>query len=61
MGANRFTEDIPVLADLYLQGRLLLDELVSLRIPLERAGEGFDAMRSGGIARAVVCFGDDDG
>ena len=61
MGANRFTEDIPVLADLYLQGRLLLDELVSLRVGLDQAGEGFEAMRSGGIARAVVCFGGDGG
>lgn len=61
MGANRFTEDIPVLADLYLQGRLLLDELVSLRIPLDRVEDGFDQMRDGGIARAVVCFGDDAG
>ena len=56
MGANRFMEDVPVLADLYLQGRLLLDELVSLRLPLDRVGEGFDEMSGGGIARAVVCF-----
>ncbi len=56
MGANRFMEDVPVLADLYLQGRLLLDELVSLRVPLDRVGEGFDEMQGGGIARAVVCF-----
>ncbi len=61
MGANRFTEDIPVLADLYLQGRLLLDELVSLRLPLERVNEGFDQMRGGEIARAVVCFDDSGG
>lgn len=60
MGANRFTEDIPVLADLYLQGRLLLDELVSLRITLDEVNDGFDEMRAGSIARAVVRFGTDD-
>lgn len=61
MGSNRFMEDVPVLADLYLQGRLLLDELVSVRVPLDQVGEGFDEMRGGGIARAVVCFDDEAG
>ncbi|MDF1604708.1 zinc-binding dehydrogenase [Nocardioides sp. YIM 152315] len=56
MGSNRFTEDIPVLAELYRQGRLELDALVSARLPLERAGEGFELMREGGAARAVVCL-----
>ena len=56
MGANRFTEDIPNLADLYLQGRLELDALVSLRLPLDQVNEGFDRMRKGEVARAVVCM-----
>jgi S-(hydroxymethyl)glutathione dehydrogenase/alcohol dehydrogenase len=56
MGANRFTEDIPMLADLYRQGRLELDALVSARLPLDRSDAGFDLMREGGAARAVVCF-----
>lgn len=56
MGSNRFTEDIPMLAELYAQGRLELDELVSTRISLDRVGEGFDLMKDGGAARAVVCF-----
>ncbi len=56
MGANRFVDDIPVLADLYAQGRLELDALVSEVLPLERVAEGFDLMRRGGAARAVVRF-----
>lgn len=56
MGANRFTEDIPNLADLYLQGRLELDALVSLRLPLDQVNQGFDRMRKGEVARAVVCM-----
>lgn len=56
MGSNRFTEDIPMLAELYAQGRLELDGLVSTRLPLDRVGDGFDLMKNGGAARAVVCF-----
>ncbi len=56
MGANRFTEDIPTLADLYLQGRLNLDALVSHRISLDQVGDGFNLMRKGEVIRAVVCM-----
>lgn len=56
MGSNRFTEDIPMLAELYRQGRLELDALVSARLSLDEVGAGFDLMREGGAARAVVCF-----
>ncbi len=56
MGSNRFTEDIPMLADLYAQQRLELDALVSTRLPLADVVQGFDLMRDGGAARAVVTF-----
>ncbi|WP_244928593.1 Zn-dependent alcohol dehydrogenase [Nocardioides sp. W7] len=56
MGANHFPRDIPVLADLYLQGRLELDALVSERIPLDEANAGFEQMRRGQAARVVVTF-----
>jgi S-(hydroxymethyl)glutathione dehydrogenase / alcohol dehydrogenase len=56
MGANRFTEDIPNLAGLYLQGRLKLDALVSQRLSLDQVNEGFDLMRKGEVIRAVVCM-----
>ena len=53
-GGARPARDFPWLARLYLDGRLMLDELVSLRLPLERINEGFDAMRRGEVVRAVV-------
>lgn len=56
MGANHFPRDIPALADLYLQGRLELDALVSGRIPLDEADAGFDLMRRGQATRVVVTF-----
>lgn len=56
MGSNRFRVDMPRLVDLYLDGRLKLDELVSRRIRLDEVNDGFDAMRSGELARSVIIF-----
>ena len=53
-GGARPARDFPWLAQLYLDGVLQLDPLISTRLPLERINEGFDAMRSGEIVRAVV-------
>jgi S-(hydroxymethyl)glutathione dehydrogenase/alcohol dehydrogenase len=56
MGSNRFRVDMPRLVDLYLQGRLKLDELVSSRIGIEEVNEGFAAMKGGEVARSVIVF-----
>ncbi len=56
MGSNRFRVDMPRYVDLYLQGRLKLDELVSQRITLDDVNEGFEAMKSGSVARSVIIF-----
>jgi len=56
MGSNRFRIDMPRYIDLYLQGRLKLDELVSARIRLEEINDGFAAMKTGEVARSVVIF-----
>jgi S-(hydroxymethyl)glutathione dehydrogenase / alcohol dehydrogenase len=56
MGSNRFRVDMPRYVDLYLSGRLKLDELVSARIGLDQINDGFDAMRRGEVARSVIAF-----
>ena len=56
MGSNRFRVDMPRYVDLYMQGRLKLDELVSARIKLDEVNEGFAAMKRGNIARSVIVF-----
>lgn len=56
MGSNHFKRDIPMLANLYLQGRLKLDELVSATISLEEINDGFRAMQAGSVARSVIVF-----
>lgn len=56
MGSNRFRIDMPRYVDLYLQGRLLLDELVSSRIGLDEVNDGFRALQGGETARSVIVF-----
>ncbi|MFP4512333.1 MAG: Zn-dependent alcohol dehydrogenase [Acidimicrobiales bacterium] len=56
MGSNRFRVDMPRYVDLYLDGRLKLDELVSARIVLDEVNDGFEAMKQGSIARSVITF-----
>ncbi len=57
-GGARPRRDFPWLAQLYLDGKLDLDTLVSGRMPLARINEGFDAMREGRGVRHVVVFCD---
>jgi Zn-dependent alcohol dehydrogenase len=46
--------DMPRLLDLYMDGRLPLDRLVSRTYRLEEINEAFAAMNSGEVARAVI-------
>jgi S-(hydroxymethyl)glutathione dehydrogenase/alcohol dehydrogenase len=57
MGSSRFTDDIPMLARLYLEGRLELRALVAERIALDDVNAGYDTLRTGTAARSVVTFG----
>ncbi len=56
MGSNQFRTDIPQMIDLYLNGRLYLDEMVSATISLEEVNEGYNWMREGTVARTVITF-----
>ncbi|MHB1446191.1 MAG: Zn-dependent alcohol dehydrogenase [Acidimicrobiales bacterium] len=56
MGSNRFRIDMPRYVDLYLQGRLKLDEMVSARIKLEEINDGFKALQRADTARSVIIF-----
>ena len=56
MGGNDFKRDIPMLASLYLQGRLKLDELVAARITLDEVNDGYEVMRRGTEARSVIIY-----
>ncbi len=56
MGSNRFRVDIPRYLELYRQGRLKLDELVSKRMKLDEIDDAFEEIRQGNIARSVIVF-----
>lgn len=56
MGSNRFRVDMPRFVELYLQGRLHLDDLISKRIRLEDINKGMDDLRTGEVARSVIMF-----
>ncbi len=56
MGSNQFRTDMPRFIDLYLDGRLQLDEMVSRHLKLEQVNEGYDYMRRGEGTRSVIDF-----
>jgi S-(hydroxymethyl)glutathione dehydrogenase/alcohol dehydrogenase len=53
-GSTNFKRDIPMYAQLYLQGRMNLDDLVSQRIALSAVNDGYAALKDGSLNRVVV-------
>ena len=56
MGSARIRIDIPMLVDLYRQGRLKLDELISGRFPLEEVNAAVAGVTRGEALRNVLVF-----
>lgn len=56
MGSNRFHIDMPRYLDLYRQGRLNLDDMVSRHGRLADVNEAFRAMEAGEVTRTVLMF-----
>jgi S-(hydroxymethyl)glutathione dehydrogenase/alcohol dehydrogenase len=56
MGSNRFRVDMPRYIEFYEQGRLKLDEMISVKGRLEDVNEAFRAMKAGEVARTVLMF-----
>ena len=52
-GTARPRRDFAMLADLYLGGRLKIDELVTRRYGLEEIAQALADLRSGALARGV--------
>jgi S-(hydroxymethyl)glutathione dehydrogenase/alcohol dehydrogenase len=46
--------DIPRFVDMYMDGELMLDELVSGRRPLDEAAEALDELEGGGVLRTLL-------
>ena len=56
MGSARPVIDVPKIIELYRDGRLKLDELITGRYPLEEINEALASSRSGAALRNVVVF-----
>jgi Zn-dependent alcohol dehydrogenase len=48
--------DFPLLIDLYMAGKLKLDELISKEYALEEVNQAFDSMLQGSVARGVIIY-----
>jgi S-(hydroxymethyl)glutathione dehydrogenase/alcohol dehydrogenase len=55
-GNTRPRRDFPLLAQAYLDGDLMLDELISRHITLDGINEGFAALKRGETIRSVITF-----
>jgi S-(hydroxymethyl)glutathione dehydrogenase/alcohol dehydrogenase len=55
-GSARTREDLPRVVDLYLAGKLRIDELITHRYSLDEANEGFRALAAGEVARGLIVF-----
>ena len=56
MGSTRLLVDVPRLVDLYREGRLKLDELITGRYPLEGINDAIESMEQGEALRNVIVF-----
>ncbi len=56
MGGGSFFVEVPRYVDYYLNGTLMLDEMVSAQLPLERIMDAFESIKTGSVARSVILF-----
>lgn len=56
MGSTRLSVDVPRLFDLYRNKQLLLDQLISRRLPLDQINEAIAHTHSGNAIRNVIIF-----
>lgn len=54
MGSTIPRRDIPMYADLYLQGKLNLDDLISKEISINEVNEGYAALGDSSITRVII-------
>ena len=54
MGSSNFKHDVPMYANMYLQGRLNLDDLLSREIDISEINDAYEELKNGKIARSVI-------
>ncbi len=55
-GGSNPLSDIPLMLELYRSGRLLLDELITARYPLEDINQGYADLHAGHNVRGIIVY-----
>lgn len=55
-GGARGRTDVPTIVDMYMEGRLNIDDLITHTMPLDRINDAFDLMHEGKSIRSVVLY-----
>ena len=55
-GGARGRTDVPGIVDMYMEGRINIDDLITHQMPLDDINKGFDLMHSGESIRSVVIY-----
>ena len=55
-GSARTREDFPRLVELYLAGKLRLDDLITRRYSIDEADQAFRDLAAGALARGLIVF-----
>jgi NDMA-dependent alcohol dehydrogenase len=55
-GSVQARRDFPMMLDLYMAGKLKLDELISQEYELAQINEAFDRMLTGEVARGIIVY-----
>lgn len=55
-GGAKGRSDVPKIVDMYMDGRINIDDLITHQMPLEKINDAFDLMHRGDSIRSVVLF-----
>jgi S-(hydroxymethyl)glutathione dehydrogenase/alcohol dehydrogenase len=55
-GGARGRTDVPRIVDMYMEGRIRIDEMITHTMPLEKINDAFDLMHRGESIRSVVVY-----
>lgn len=55
-GSAQPWKDLPKMADLYLSGKLKIDEMITREYPLDEVNEAYQALADGSVARSIIRF-----
>lgn len=55
-GGARGRTDVPKIVDMYMEGRINIDDLITHTLPLEKINDAFDLMHEGKSIRSVVVY-----